>query len=100
MKGNTIETYTSQANTVPRLFTNHNLSPQLKDELYKLMNNDDNVNEKFIIDNMNPSHLIDITPTVEELRANYYNDNSFKSYLNILVVISSHLPSLKDNIKF
>jgi hypothetical protein len=59
------------------------------------MNNDDNVNEKFIIDNMN--YLIDITPTIEELRANYYNDNSFKSYLNILVVISSHLPSLKDN---
>lgn len=95
LKGNTIETYMSQANTIHRLFTNHNLSPQLKDELYKLMNNDDNVNEKFIIDNMN--YLINITPTIEELRANYYNDNSFKSYLNILVVISSHLPSLKDN---
>jgi len=70
LKGNTIETYISQANTVHRLFTNHNLSPQLKDELYKLMNNDDNVNEKFIIDNMN--YLIDITPTIEELRANNY----------------------------
>jgi hypothetical protein len=65
LKGNTIETYISQANTVHRLFTNHNLSPQLKDELFKLMNNDDNVNEKFIIDNMN--YLIDITPTIEEL---------------------------------
>ena len=35
LKGNTIETYISQANTVHRLFTNHNLSPQLKDELFK-----------------------------------------------------------------
>ncbi len=62
------------------------------------MNNDDDINEKIIIDNMN--YLINITPTIEELRANYYNENSFQSYFNILVVISSHLPSLKDIIKY
>ena len=59
-----------------------------------LTNNDD-VDEKFIIDNMD--YLKDITPTVETLRTEYYNDNSFKSYITALVVITSHLPSLKDN---
>ena len=60
----------------------------------KLMNNDD-IDEKFIIDNMD--YLKDIAPTIETLRIDYYNDSSFKTYLNVLVVITSHLPSLKDN---
>ena len=42
-------------------------------------------------------YLKDIEPTVYTLRSNYPIDNSFKSYLNILTVITSHLPSLKDN---
>ncbi len=47
---------------------NHNSSTQLKEELYKLINDDDNFNTKLISDNMD--YLIDITPTIEELRAN------------------------------
>jgi hypothetical protein len=42
-------------------------------------------------------YLKDITPTIETLRIDYYNDSSFKTYLNVLVLITSHLPSLKDN---
>ena len=59
------------------------------------MINDKPIDDKFIIDNM--KYLINITPTIETLRSNYYNDNTFKSYLNVLVVITSHLPSLRDN---
>ncbi len=51
--------------------------------------------EKFIIDNM--EYLIDNTPTIETLRANYYNDNTLKSYLNVLVVRTSRLLLLRDN---
>ncbi len=59
------------------------------------MVNDKPIDEKFIIDNM--EYLIDIAPTTETLRSNYYNDNTYKSYFNVLVVITSHLPSLRDN---
>ncbi len=51
----------SQANTTHRLFTIHNLSPQLKKEIFKLMNND-HINENFIIDNM--EYLVDIKRTI------------------------------------
>ena len=94
LKPRTIKAYVSTANIINRLFTGHDLSPQLENELMKLFNNDD-IDEKFIIDNMD--YLKDITPTIEALRTEYYNDSSFKTYLNVLVVIISHLPSLKDN---
>jgi hypothetical protein len=84
----------SKANIVHRLFTGNNLSPELEDELFNLFHNQD-FNETYIIDNMD--YLKDIEPTIHTLRSNYPNDNSFKSYLNILTVITSHLPSLKAN---
>ncbi len=43
------------------------------------------------------NYLNDIEPSIETLRADYPEDNSFKSYLNVLTVITSHLPSLQDN---
>jgi hypothetical protein len=42
-------------------------------------------------------YLKDIRPTIHTLRSNFPNNNSFKSYLSILTVITSNLPSLKDN---
>ncbi len=86
--------YISKANTIHRIFTDKELSPELKTEFIKLVN-DKPIDEKYIIDNM--EYLVDITPTIEILRSNYYNDNTFKSYLNALVVITSHLPTLNDN---
>ena len=95
LKPRTIKTYLSTANIIHRLFKGHDLSPELKTELMKLMNNNDDIDEDYIINHM--EYLKDITSTIETLRAEYYNDNSFKTYINVLVVITSHLPSLKDN---
>jgi hypothetical protein len=95
LKPRTIKTYISKANIIHRLFKGHNLSPELENELMKLINNDDDIDENFIIDNMD--YLKDITSTIEELRTEYYNDSSFKTYVNVLVVITSHLPSLREN---
>jgi hypothetical protein len=86
--------YISKANTIHRIFTDEELTPELRTELIKLVN-DKPIDENFIIDNM--KYLINKTPTIETLRSNNYNDNTFKSYLNVLVVITSHLPSLRDN---
>ena len=94
LKGNTLKSYISKANIIHRLFTQKNLSLQLEKELLNLFN-DENIDETYIIESMN--YLNNIEPTIQELRSNYPNDNSFKSYLNVLTVITSHLPSLKDN---
>ena len=96
LKDSTLISYISKANIIHRIFTDKNLSPQLENELLKVFNDDDeNIDKTYIIDNM--EYLKDIEPTVYTLRSNYPIDNSFKSYLNILTVITSHLPSLKDN---
>ena len=96
LKDSTLISYISKANIIHRIFTDKNLSPQLENELLKVFNDDDeNIDETYIIDKM--EYLKDIEPTVYTLRSNYPIDNSFKSYLNILTVITSHLPSLKDN---
>ena len=94
LKDKTIISYISKANIVHRLFTQKNLSPELESELLNLFNDED-IDETFIINNMD--YLKDIEPTIETLRANYSNDNSFKSFLTVLSVITSHFPSLKDN---
>ena len=40
----------------------------------------------------------DIEPTIHQLREHYKNDNSFKSYINILAVITSHLKTLNKSV--
>lgn len=94
LKENTLNSYMSKADIIHRIFTKKSLSQQLGEELSKLFNNKA-FDENFIIDNMD--YLNDIEPTILTLRENYQNDNSFKSYVNALTVITSHLPSLKDN---
>lgn len=94
LKENTLNSYMSKADIMHRLFTGKSLSTQLEEELSKLLNNED-IDESFIIDDMD--YLKDIETTITILRENYQNDNSFKSYVNVLTVITSHLPSLKDN---
>ena len=45
---------------------------------------------KYINDNIND--------TINTLRTHYKNDNTFKTYINILTVISSHLRTINKNI--
>ena len=40
----------------------------------------------------------DIEPTINKLREHYKNDNTFRNYINILVVITSHLKSLDKSV--
>jgi len=90
----TIETYIKQANIINKLFLNEPLSQKVKGELKKLF--DSNAfNEKAILDEMTYIKK-DIKPTLERLREKYQNDNTYKTYVNILVVITSHIKSLYD----
>lgn len=90
----TIETYINQANIINKLFLNQPLSPKVKGELKKLFDSNP-FDEKAILAEMTYIKK-DIKPTLERLREKYQNDNTYKTYTNILVVITSHIKSLYE----
>jgi hypothetical protein len=93
----TIKAYIDKANIIHRIFKNKPLSQEVKAELKKLLNDNPNINEPLILAEMDYIKK-DIESTIQALRTHYKNDNSFKNYMNILVVISSHLKSIDKNI--
>jgi len=90
----TIEAYINQANIIHKLFLNKPLSQTVKNELKKLIDNNE-FDEKAILEEMIYIKK-DIKPTLERLREKYQNDNTYKTYINILVVITSHIKSLYE----
>ena len=93
----TIEDYIKKADILQRIFTTKSLSQQVKAELRKLLNDNTNINELLILNEMTYINN-DIEPTIAKLREHYKNDNSFKSYINILAVITSHFKTLDKQI--
>ena len=93
----TIDTYIKKADIINRIFTNKPLSNELKGELRKLLNDNPNINEDLILSEMKYINN-DIEPTINNLREHYKNDNTFRNYINILVVITSHLKSLDKSV--
>ena len=91
-----INDYISKSNIIHRIFTNKTLSKSLKVQLINLFNNND-FNEDLILSQM-PYINNDIEPTINTLRTQYKNDNTFKNYINILVVITSHLKTLNKSV--
>jgi len=81
----------SKANILHRLFTGKTLPHQLEYESFDLFD-DEYFDDSYIFDNMDYLNTIFHT-----LKADCPNDTSFKSYLYVLAVITSHLPSSKDN---
>ena len=62
------------------------MSQPVKAELKKLLNDNTNINEGLILAEMTYIKN-DMEPTIQELRKKYKNDNTFRSYINILTVI-------------
>lgn len=91
-----INDYISKSNIIHRIFTNKILSKSLKVQLINLFNNND-FNEDLILSQM-PYINNDIEPTINRLRTEYKNDNTFRTYINILVVITSHLKTLNKSV--
>jgi len=92
----TLNDYILKCNVIHRIFTKKTISKSLKVELINLLNNND-FNEDLILSQM-PYMNNDIETTIKTLRDYYKNDNTFKNYLNILVVITSHLKSINPEI--
>ena len=91
-----INDYISKSNIIHRIFTNKTLSKSLKVQLINLFNNND-FNEDLILSQMTYINN-EIEPTINTLRSHYKNDNTFRNYINILVVITSHLKTLNKSV--
>jgi len=91
-----INDYIAKCNIIHRIFTNKTLSKSLKVQLINLFNNNDF--DEDLIKSQMPYINDDIETVINTLRTHYKNDNTFKSYLNILVVITSHLKTLDKRI--
>ena len=88
-----IKDYLSKANKINVIFKNRKLPQPVQAELKKLLNDNPNLNLDLILNEMD--YLKDdIQTTIDKLREHYPNDNTFKSYTNILSVISSHFKEL------
>jgi len=92
----TLNDYIAKCNIIHRIFTNKILSKSLKVQLINLLNNND-FDEPLILSQM-PYINNDIEPTINTLRTHYKNDNTLKNYINILVVITSHLKTLNKSV--
>ena len=93
----TIDEYMKKSNVIHNFFMNKSLSSGLKAELKKLFNDNPNIDENLILIEM-PYINNDIEPTITALREYYKKDNTLKSYINILVVITAHLKTLNKSV--
>ena len=96
LTASTIEAYINKANLLNKFFNKKSLSQEATEEIRKLLNNND-FNEDLILSEMKYINN-DIEPTINALRQHYKNDNTFRNYINILVVITSHLKTLNKSI--
>ena len=93
----TIDDYMKKADILQRFFIKKSLSPQVKAEITKLLNDNANIDEVLILNEMKYINN-DIEPTIKQLREHYKNDNTFRSYINVLTVITSHLKTLNKSV--
>jgi len=93
----TIEEYIRKADIINRIFIKKSLSQEVKREITKLLNDNKNINEDLLLSEMTYINN-DIEPTINKLREIYKNDNTFRSYINVLAVITSHLKTLNKNV--
>lgn len=90
LEPSTLIEYIKKLNIIHKHLLNKPLDAKLKDELNKLINNNE-YDEKYILSNM--PYLDDVDKLINDIRAKYPNDNSFKSYLSPLTVVLSHIKS-------
>jgi murein DD-endopeptidase MepM/ murein hydrolase activator NlpD len=92
----TILDYMRKAEVIQKLFHKNELTDDAKLELANLFL-DEEFNEKLILDEMKFLST-DVDVIIQKLRLVYSNDNSFKSHINVLTVITSHFKSLPSKV--
>ena len=84
--------YLTQLKIIQKLFKNKDLSQELKEELKKLFNNDDDINEDLILNEM--PYLNNVDEILRTLKSKYKAPNNIKNYTNIMVVITKKIKPL------
>jgi len=90
-----IKTYIDKVNIVNKLINDKPLTDNIKEELFNLINNK-SFNKKLILNEMNYLNYDKIDYVINILRNKYINDNTYKSYIQSLVIITSHINSLQN----
>lgn len=94
-----ITNYLKNINVINKLFNKRNLPAEVKAELKKLFNDNPDLDEELILNELTyVSNDANIKDTINILRSHYKNDNSFKTYLTVLTVITGHLKTLHKSI--
>lgn len=96
LTASTIDAYINKANLINKFFIKKPLPQEATEEIRKLLNNND-FDEDLILSQMTYINN-DIEPTINAVRTHYKNDNTFRNYINILVVITSHLKTLNKSV--
>lgn len=96
LEQSTIKSYLNKLNTINQLILNHHLNDNVIYELNNLFNNND-FNEKLILNELSYINN-DIFKTIDILRNHYNNNNTFKNYINVLAIITSHFKTINPNI--
>jgi len=94
LKEGTLNDYLRKSNTIQQKFKSKDLSKQALKELEKLFKDDPTADERLILKEMD--YLADVENTLHTLQGIYNNPKSLKSYINVLVVITSHLKDFRD----
>lgn len=94
IKKSTKQDYLSKSNIIHKIFKNKDLSQELKEELKKLFDKDENINKNLILFEM--PYLKNIDEILSTLKDRYKSPNSLKNYINIIVVITREIKSLFD----
>lgn len=89
LEQSSIDDYIGKLNIINNLMTDTPLHEGTKREVIKLLEG-----KKFLANviDINLKYLRNISDVVQELRKKYQNDNTFRLYINVLVVIISRMP--------
>ena len=96
LEQDTIEGYIKKLNVIHKFFMNGNNIPgPIKIRIKTVMGSIESFDKIPEIQNEMP-YLKDADETITALRKKYYNDNSFKAYLNPITVLTSHIRDLSE----
>jgi len=94
LKPASLADYLRKANIIQQRFKNKELSTQALIEIEKLLMDNQTANQAIILKEMD--YLNDVEDILHTLQGVYSNPNTLKSYINVLVVITSHLKDFKE----
>jgi hypothetical protein len=93
LKQSTINDYIKKLNVINKLITTEGLKDDTKNEIIKLLEGKD-FNQSLL--DVNLKYLKNITDVINKVREKYQNDNTFRVYINVLIVVLNRIPKYQN----